>query len=325
MSARALPLSAARPAQLRPFNMGRDLSAVADLVELCFQDTLDEDGRMYIRQMRRTANSNNLLNAAISATLNNDMPPGGFIWEEAGRLVGNLSLVPINALGRRYYLIANVAVHPDYRRRGIASQLTEAALERALASRVDQIWLQVDHNNAAAIQLYRQMGFGEQAHRIGWAFRPSGQLAQLPGPKLHIRKATSADWSAQKSWLKASYPAEVRWNLPLDLRHLQPGLMGSVQRLLGDRRVLQWAAESEGRLLGILSWQSSMLNADRLWLACAPENEALALPSLLSQAHEHLRRGRKVLLNYPAGRGEAIFEAQGFTRMRQLIWMRYSG
>lgn len=50
MSARALGLHAELKSNLRSFDMRRDLLAVADLVELCFKDSLDADGRMYIRQ-----------------------------------------------------------------------------------------------------------------------------------------------------------------------------------------------------------------------------------------------------------------------------------
>jgi GNAT superfamily N-acetyltransferase len=325
MSARALAIGSPKANQLRPFKMRGDLSAVADLVELCFQDTLDEDGRMYIQQMRRTAQNSSLLNAAISSTLNNDLPPGGYVWEEENRIVGNLSLIPILAFGKRHYLIANVAVDPKYRRRGIASQLTEAALEQTSTSKAEEIWLQVDHNNQAAIELYRGMGFRDRAHRIGWISRPRADLGLTPSEDIQIRHQRTDDWGLQKSWLEANYPGEVRWNLPLDLGQLQPGFLGSVQRLLGDRRVEQWAAESADELMGVLSWQSSMLNADRLWLATGEDKESQVLPSLLSIAHKKLRRGRKFLLNYAAGRSESIFEEFGFSRLRELIWMRFDG
>jgi hypothetical protein len=35
---------------LRAFDVRHDLDAVADLVEVCFADTLDADGRRYIQQ-----------------------------------------------------------------------------------------------------------------------------------------------------------------------------------------------------------------------------------------------------------------------------------
>ena len=130
MSAQALTVEKAHAAHLRPFDIRSDLSAVADLVELCFKDSLDADGRLYIRQMRRTAKSGHLLNLAAAAGGSSNTPPGGYVWVEADRLVGNLSLIPVFSQGVTRYLIANVAVHPDFRRKGIARALTQAALEK---------------------------------------------------------------------------------------------------------------------------------------------------------------------------------------------------
>ena len=314
-----------KQSQLRPFDMRRDLLAVADLVELCFRDTLDGDGRLYIHQMRRTAQNSRLLSMASASAVNSDMPPGGFVWEEGGQLIGNLSLIPIAADGKRYYLIANVAVHPDHRRRGIASQLTHVALDQALATSANQIWLQVDHSNQAAINLYQHNGFVEKAHRIAWIAQPLRGRALNASFDVPIRGVKSEDWEQAEAWLQANYPDEVRWNLPLKIKQFQPGFSGSVQRLLGNRQYSQWAAEWGGECIGVLCWQSSTLTADRLWLASNPEGETLAIPALLSQAHSQLKRGRKMLLNYQAGRGENLFEEFGFRRLRQLKWMQYTG
>ena len=105
-----------RSPNLRPLEIRRDLRAVADLVELCFAETLDADGRRYIHQIRAAAENPRTLGlvSRVSSSLS------GYVWEENGRIVGNLSLLPVVAMKRQSYLIANVVVHPDYRRRGIA-------------------------------------------------------------------------------------------------------------------------------------------------------------------------------------------------------------
>ena len=40
---------------MRPLNMLRDLSAVADLIELCFSPTIDNEGQRYLSDMRRAS------------------------------------------------------------------------------------------------------------------------------------------------------------------------------------------------------------------------------------------------------------------------------
>ena len=112
-----LALAASSQGHLRRLDMRRDLVKVADLVELCFYDTLDPEGRQYLNEMRRAAQNTSLLGWASGLIDEAPMPPSGYVWEEDGRLVGNLSLIPITWQGKKGYMIANVATHPDFRGR----------------------------------------------------------------------------------------------------------------------------------------------------------------------------------------------------------------
>lgn len=323
MSAQALSLSHPLPSNLRPFDIRRDLLAVADLVELCFADSLDADGRLYIRQMRQAARSGPLLELASAGGRRIDLPLGGFVWQEEDRVVGNLSLIPHRRAGERLYLIANVAVHPDHRKRGIARALTQAALEDIENRGYKETWLQVDENNDVAVTLYRNMGFRERLRRTSWRTQPQRELTIEGDTRLTLRQRHPSDWSLQKTWLQDNYPPEVRWQLPLDFNLLRPGLKGGLQRLFSERQVLQWGVEGKQGLLGVLSWQSSSLEADRLWLAAQPGNEEESIPVLARHLHAVLRPGRSLALNYPAGRANQILAHSGFQAARTLIWMEY--
>jgi ribosomal protein S18 acetylase RimI-like enzyme len=318
MSAHALRLTPSAPANLRPFDIRRDLMAVADLVELCFAGSLDADGRLYIRQMRQSARNGYWQDAVIGA----DPPLGGMVWVEAGRIVGNLSLIPHPFEGRRIYLIANVAVHPEHRRRGIAHQLTQAALAEIEKRGSFETWLQVDENNVPALKLYSHMGFEEKMRRTSWRLLPNrARAANINAIK--VRPRTAADWSLQKEWLAENYPRDLRWHLPLEFGLLAPGLLGGLQRAFSERRSEQWSALEDGRLLGVFSWQSSVLEADRIWLAAPRASEAAAIAALASKAHAQFTTTRKLALNYAAGRATQALEAAGFNAVRTLIWMQY--
>lgn len=60
--------------------------------------------------------------------------------------------------------ILNVAVHPDFRRNGIAEQLINFTIEHFTVKGAQRVILEVRVNNAAAQKLYEKLGF--KAFRI---------------------------------------------------------------------------------------------------------------------------------------------------------------
>ncbi len=237
--------------------------------------------------------------------------------------MGNLSLIPAYFQGKLRYLIANVSVHPDFRRRGIARYLAQAALAHVERSDAIELWLQVDQSNNAALQLYQSMGFHEQANRTTWQANPQKFESDLRRPEIEIRPQHKLDWASHLRWLNKLYPHNIRWNLPMDIKQFQPGWRGSFQRFLGERKSQQWSAVQQEKLVGILTWQSSSLNADRIWIASNKENEARAIPSLIAHSFSNLRSNRKLVLDFPTGRADALLEKTGFTPVRRLIWMQH--
>ena len=55
--------------------------------------------------------------------------------------------------------IDQVAVHPDYRRNGIAQALVQYLIDEAIKQNGEFITLEVRESNAPAIALYRKLGF----------------------------------------------------------------------------------------------------------------------------------------------------------------------
>ncbi|MBW8010341.1 MAG: GNAT family N-acetyltransferase [Chloroflexi bacterium] len=311
------------PTKLRSFDMQRDLLSVADLIELCFANRLDADGRRYVRQMRSAARNARALGWAANAAHRISMPFSGFVWEEDGQLLGNLSLVSVTAMGKRTYLIANVAVHPDHRRRGIARALTDAALENIHRRGIEWSWLQVDNDNPAAINLYQSVGFEEQARRTTWHSDPAPESSRKKitgGIKITSRRPY--DWEQQLAWLNKIYPPKVTWHLPYKQSLLRAGLGGAFNRLFSEKRIHQWSARRESELIGVLAWQSSFTQADRLWLASSRHDEEEAILALLPFVRMTLNTQRTLALNYPTGRATDALRQAGFHNHQTLIWMR---
>ncbi|RPI34127.1 MAG: GNAT family N-acetyltransferase [Chloroflexota bacterium] len=326
-------LSSPTKGHLRPFDIRRDLVSVADLVELSFNDTIDADGHRYLRQMRDAARNPGFLRWAGAVVEQTSLPLSGYIWEEDGRVVGNLSLIPITIRSRRCYLIANVAVHPNYRRHGIGRALTAAALEHARSRRAQAAWLHVREENEPAVALYRSLGFLEQTRRTSWYNqrqepeyspfkRTQDSYQYLPVPEgVKTGPRWGDDWSLQRSWLLHTYPPSLSWNLPLNLNLLQPGLVGALYRLLSGSLVRQFAVRQGENLLGVISWRRSYSSADTLWLALPPNHDEGSVQALLLHALRQLPWHRMMTLDMPARVAAQALKASGFYEHQTLIWM----
>lgn len=64
--------------------------------------------------------------------------------------------------------ITNVAVHPDHRRRHIATRLLLVQFREAIRRGVDDVTLEVRVGNTAAQELYRHFGFAPEGVRRGY-------------------------------------------------------------------------------------------------------------------------------------------------------------
>lgn len=313
-----------KPGPIRRINMPNDLPAVADLIESCFPIHLDHDGKTYVDQMRKAARDMRVLKWLPNF---HDLTSGraaGFVWEEDGRIIGNLSLIPFQEGGRRVHLIANVAVDPSHRRRGIGRSLTQRALDYLRQLREPRVWLQVRDDNPPALNLYRSLGFVDIAARSTWRVKPKDLS---PADReirscIAIRRRKAGDWDDQKAWLETAYPSDLRWNLPVNFKHLSSDIVQQVANFMDGETYKHWAVEQGGELRGVITWQKTNSYAHNLWLAFPVDREGEILPEALSKACRRLGRWHPLAVDYPKGRFEEGFEALGFVHFRTLVWMR---
>ncbi|MGM9588746.1 MAG: ribosomal protein S18-alanine N-acetyltransferase [Faecousia sp.] len=66
----------------------------------------------------------------------------------------------------------NVAVHPDFRRRGVAEALVNALVDHLKARESTCLTLEVRSSNAPAISLYEKLGFSEIGRRKNYYRNP---------------------------------------------------------------------------------------------------------------------------------------------------------
>ncbi len=71
--------------------------------------------------------------------------------------------------------IITIAVARAHRRRGLGRQLMDAVLRELHGARAEALFLEVDEGNAAAIRLYRQLGFADVGKRTAYYRSAAGE------------------------------------------------------------------------------------------------------------------------------------------------------
>jgi hypothetical protein len=231
-----------------------------------------------------------------------------------------LSLLPQLVGARRYYLIANVVVHPEYRRRGIGRALTVQGVEHARNAAAPAVWLHVREENAGAIALYESLGFVTRARRTTW-YASAEAVDPEPKQEHSIRAPGMRDWDLQRAWLQKNYPKDLLWSQPLNLNLLHPGLFGAVLRFFNENQLVQLAIYSNSKLAGVVAWQSGLPSNNLLWLAAPAQADSNALQALLRHTRRSLPSHRPPVLEYPAGQSDPDLLAAGFQQRQTLLWM----
>lgn len=91
-----------------------------------------------------------------------------FTLSEGDVLVGYLMLMNVFTDGE----ILNIAVLPEYRRRGLADKLFDACCEHCRSLSMETLFLEVRESNAPAISLYQKRGFEPIGRRKNYYRQP---------------------------------------------------------------------------------------------------------------------------------------------------------
>jgi ribosomal protein S18 acetylase RimI-like enzyme len=310
-----------RAGKIRSLNPATDLNAIADLIELCFKDTIDDDGLDYIRYLRNLANDANSLYWGMSRIKNTYAPIQGFVYEVDGRIVGNLSMLPFHKNGDFIYLIANVAVHPDFRRQRIAFDLTSQALKFAKEKSARSTWLQVRDDNPPAIDLYKQMGFVERYRRSTYTIKPKSRLTGSKSYEVKVAGRKDIEWDGHKEMLNDIYPVEIRWNIGLRENRFYPGFWNRLSRFISGISISNVSVYKNNHVIGFASLERTNLFADNLWIVSSEEYDDDVIRAVVPYFRHLSFTTRPQTVNYPGNRGAKSFIDLGFDKNHTLIWM----
>jgi len=314
---------------IRTMNVHKDLNVIADLIEESFSLHNDVDGQAFLRQMRQAAKFSNYFGVSSNLLDSIPMNPAGFVWDEGGQIIGNISIIPFIQYGQKIFLIANVAVLPEHRRKGIARALTHHAITYLSGKGVQHIWLQVNQLNQGAIDLYHQLGFEDQCCRSSWHLLPENKHVsdkKLIDRSLLTRRRNNREWQFHKEWLARVYPDKIIWHFPVRIKDFAPDSFWDPERWFEILKLRHWAVSVDDEPIGFMTWQKTESFADSLWMAPDPRlDESASIASMLQALPERVGRNRPLSVDYPCGRGVEILKSAGFSFVRSLIWMKFTG
>lgn len=125
----------------------QDASAIADLEKLCFSDPWSEK--------------------SIASEVNNPLSYW-LVAEDNGEIAGYVGSQSVLDAAD----MMNLAVNPDYRRKGIGKALVDALTQHLMENNVIALLLEVRVSNLPAIALYEKLGFVQVGCRPKYYHNP---------------------------------------------------------------------------------------------------------------------------------------------------------
>lgn len=327
------------PGNLRAVSIRRDLSQIADLLDVAFADERSP-GHGPVEGFGQLKGYGPLvaLLSPISASLRDCFT--GYVWEEKGRIVGNASVSRLKG-AKEVWIVGNIGVHPDVRRQGIARLLTARAVEHARGQGARMVVLDVREENGPALALYKSMGFRPAGGHVQLLTSHADALHGLPSQSRADRAAAGAnttgyatvpleleplrrqDWEAVARLAAACDEGMAAEANPWVEADFRPSTIGRLAWLLGEWFLGQTSgsvgAWADGHLVAWAGLQPERLSdGHRLHLRVLPGWQGLTEEELLAWALGRLR-GRSAgpfVAQVPLSQRAAIelLEAAGLRR-----------
>lgn len=317
---------------LRPVNLHTDLAPLADLIELAFADSMDSSGRAAVREMRTLSRLRPEFQTLLGV---NELVQGislGYVWVKNGRIVGNVSIYPADIPARlgKTWIIANVAVHPDYRGQGIATQMMRVSLQEIHRQNARAI-LQVDAHNNVARRLYERLGFERERQWTHWRRRAALRVPPATSSQsFYITRRRDDEWRAEYALAERVRPDKlggIGWQRPLYPGLFRPSLLKRLKNLLSMRSIERLIVRSDTQTeIHASLWIETAFAAStvQLTLMADPEYAGLYDDALINLAIRRFGTRNPLQIEHPDDDewANALFLRLGFQKQRTLLHMR---
>ena len=295
------------PARL--FELPRDFDVLIDLVPRCFQypenpdwsvqeDEAESlvDGIRGIRRIWWLVRVMSLFWSPLRDVMR------GFVWEEEGKAVGLVNVMRSGATDR--WMIGNVAVLPNYRRRGIARRLVQAALDYARQRQARSVILNVLEGNLPAYRLYESLGFEPYSGSAELIYESDAPPPPQPFPDGYVLEPRPPmDWRPRYELAQRITPPHVQRYQPVEEGAFrQPAffrpILPIIFRAMGSRPLPYLLRDPQGQVVAaaLAQVRTRKGGINRLEFTFNPQHEQAAsalLAALLQIVAEH-SPGRRV-------------------------------
>lgn len=260
----------------------------------------------------------------------------GFVYTINHRIVGNVSILESRRKGR--YLVANVAVHPDYRRRGIAAEMMKAVIQYIKDREGKQVVLQVEHNNESAIKLYKKLNFKAMGTLNDWRMNwyalktvatrlPMNSRKPDHFDQFSLRPIRSEDAQNALNLDYFVFEKSLNWPDAPHQHYYQNDIKSFFKRFLTGINHEIWIAESEHKqLVGIGIIENEVGRPYNVKLRIAPDWVELVERPLMAKLTRRLgyMRSKTIIAQQDIKQisAEHLYREAGFSLKRTLTVMQ---
>lgn len=314
---------------LRPFDFSRDLRPVAELISVAFASELDDRGNAALREMRMMSHFGSVLGLVNRGSGEFNDLLNGFVWVDNGRVVGNVTVQRADRAGSRWQ-IANVAVAPSHRGRGISRRLMQAALEHATECGGQWVVLQVYARNEVARRLYDSLGFELVGGMVDLRVQRTPHIDQA-GTLPRLTSFGAGDWQPLYELANHQLGGQMQWWRALRREEFQQTIEQQLgewfRRTVGQEQVFRRAVQVSPRFEAAV-----IVNAQRwrgehtLQLWARPEHygsyDSALLRWSLGALQAFPRWPVTISLSTDHTSAQELVEFYGFRPLRTLLTMR---
>ncbi len=307
--------------KIRPFQIKTDLDQTAELIELSFDPFLDTEGHIYLQRLRDTCLKWKKFPFTFYLSHSN-MIPAGIVCETTDqRIIGHISLFPITVSGENAFLIANVCVHPDFRRNHIAEDMMKAALNISVQTSAKALYLQTRREVPESTEMYLKLGFSEDTRRTEWKLPFENRKSANEGAFFFSKSSISEKKTFDFNFAHF-YPASIYWNLNYDPHLFLPGWKGFIRnQLSGRQNSFDKIVDPNGRILCWTVWQEMSGSTDSVWFIPNGDISDEEAEICLVMIGDRYEMTKQIQINTQQNFLTSSFQAAGYQIQSQLIWM----